>query len=132
MREEIGLGRRQFTIATALAALSGVAITVSGCGGGDGGASPAGATGSDAYGGGAAASGGEKVGSVSANHGHAAVITAAQLRGTDALVLNIRGNSDHSHTVALSAAELGSIAAGQQVSKESTTESAHGHTVTFN
>jgi hypothetical protein len=115
--------RRAFTVASILALLGGVTITISGCGG----SSP---TQPGAPPGGAA-------GVVTANHGHAAVITSAQLMGGNAVSLQIRGTATHPHTVELSAQELSQIAANQRVSKTSTTDPSpdagiHSHVVTFN
>jgi hypothetical protein len=117
------LDRREFTLRSAMAVLSGVAITISGCGGGS--SSPTGSSG------GPSAGAGDKVGAISGNHGHSAVITSAQMSG-GSLDLNIRGNADHPHTVSLTAAELSSIAGGQRVSKTSSNTDSHNHTVTFN
>ena len=129
---EVDLDRREFALRSMLAMLAGVTITISGCGGGGGG-SPTGSSGTGgSTGGGTGSSSGDKVGNISANHGHTAVITSAQLTAGGALQLNIRGNADHPHTVDLSAAELSSIAAGQRVGKGSSEESFHTHTVTFN
>ncbi len=121
------LDRRQFTLATALAALSGVAITISAACGGSGYSSP-----SSPSGGTGATGATDKVGQISNNHGHSAVITAAQLTAGGALVLNIQGAATHNHTVSLSAAEIASIAANQRVAKESSVDNGHSHTVTFN
>jgi hypothetical protein len=125
------LSRREFSVAAALAALSGVVITISSAGCGDSSSSPSpmptptpaptptpSAT--------------DKTGTISANHGHTAVVTGAQLTAAAEVTLDIRGGADHPHTVALSAAEVSSIAGGQRVSKESTTDASHSHTVTFN
>lgn len=118
------MDRRQFTtLAAALAALSGVAITISACGGDSSPSSPNGGTGGTAS---------DEVGDISNNHGHSAVITAAQLTAGGALSLDIRGTSSHPHTVALTAAEIGTVAAGGRVSKDSSTDNGHSHTVTFN
>jgi hypothetical protein len=46
--------------------------------------------------------------------------------------LDIQGAAAHPHTVSLSAAEIGMIAANQQVAKPSSTDNGHSHTVTFN
>jgi hypothetical protein len=73
-----------------------------------------------------------KVGQISNNHGHSAVITGAQLTTGGALSLDIRGTATHTHQVALTAAQVASIAANQQVAQDSTTDSGHSHTVTFN
>lgn len=127
MNEARTLGRREFTLAAAMAILSGVAITVSGCGGSSSSASPA-APSSSAP----AASGSDKTGSISANHGHAAVITSAQLTAAGGIALGIQGTAGHNHTVTLAASEISAIAGSQRVSKESSNDSGHSHTVTFN
>jgi hypothetical protein len=130
MEETKTLDRRQFTLAAALAALSGVAITISACGGGGSSSSPAAPTGPTA---GTGTGGtGDKVGQISNNHGHSAVITGAQLTTGGALNLDIQGTASHTHGVSLTGAEIASIAAGQRVAKESTTQESHSHTVTFN
>ena len=72
------------------------------------------------------------MGAISGNHGHTAVITAAQLTAGGSLALDIQGSSTHSHGVQLSGAEADSIAANQTGSKESTNNDGHTHTVTFN
>lgn len=115
--KDFTLDRREFTVQSALALLSGVAITISGCGGGDSPSSP---------------SSGDMVGTVSANHGHSAVITGAQLTAGGALNLSIQGSSVHSHNVELTAGEVASIGSRQRVSKESSVNDSHSHTVTFN
>ena len=127
-KEKKTLDRRQFTLATALAALSGVAITISAACGGSGYSSPS----SPSSGGTGASGATDKVGQISNNHGHSAVITAAQLTAGGALVLNIQGAATHNHTVSLAAAEISSIAANQRVAKESSVDNGHSHTVTFN
>ncbi|HVR69820.1 MAG TPA: hypothetical protein VMT87_03160 [Vicinamibacteria bacterium] len=122
-----GLDRREFTLRAALAMLAGVTITVSGCGGGGGtggGGSPMQPT--------TDPSTGDKVGNISADHGHRAVITAAELAAGGALILQIRGTADHPHTVPLTAAEVVAIRNGQRVGKASSDEDFHTHTVTFN
>lgn len=128
MAEQSNISRREFTVAAALAALSGVAITITACGGGSDSPSSPSTPPPTAGGGGS----GDKSGAISSNHGHTATITAAQLTAAAEVALDIRGASDHPHTVALSAAEVASIAGGQRISKESSTDAAHSHTVTFN
>ena len=119
-----GLDRREFTVGAVMAMLAGVTVTISGCGGG--GSSPS----QPSTGGGG--SSGDKTGNISANHGHTAIINAAQLGAGNSVTLDIRGSADHPHTVALTAAEVMSIAAGQRVGKASSEEGFHTHTVTFN
>jgi hypothetical protein len=121
------LDRREFTLRSALVLLSGAAITVSGCAG-RGEASDAERPGVRWPDGGPSWT----EGSVAGNHGHHAAITGAQLMAGGSLSLNIRGSASHPHTVDLTAREVMSIASGQRVSKSSSDEDAHTHTVTFN
>jgi hypothetical protein len=120
------ISRREFTLAAAMAVLSGVAISVTGCGGSDLGSpaspSPTGSSSTTSA----------KTGAISANHGHTAVIASAQLGASGGITLNIQGSAGHPHTVALSGAELSSIAGNQRVAKESSNDTGHTHTVTFN
>jgi len=122
------LTRRNFTLAAAMAVLSGVAISVSGCGGGSS-ASPAAPS---PTGSGSTSAGGDRTGTIGSNHGHSAVIASAQLGASGGLTLNIQGTSSHPHTVALTGADLSAIANNQRVSKESSNDASHTHTVTFN
>jgi len=131
MSEEKVLTRREFTVASALAMLSGVVITVSSSACGGSASSPSSPTPTPippASGG----AGSDTVGSISDNHGHVAVITAAELTAGGALSLDIRGTATHTHTVQLSAAELTAVAGNQRVSKSSSTDTGHDHAVTFN
>lgn len=113
--------RREFTVHAIFALLSGVAITMSGCGDDDGPIAPSPTPG-----------GSNNTGSISANHGHAAVITGAQLSAGNVVTLDIRGTANHPHTVELTAGEVQQIAARQRVAKESSSDDGHRHTVTFN
>jgi hypothetical protein len=74
----------------------------------------------------------DKNGTVSENHGHVAVITAAQLTSPTTIALNIQGQATHNHTVDLTANEVSSIATNVRVAKLSSTDQFHSHTVTFN
>ena len=118
------LGRREFTLQSALALLAGVVITVDGCGGSD---APTNPTPTPAP----AAPSADVNGSVSNNHGHVAVVTTAQITAGSALSLNIQGGATHPHTVDLTQAELVSLRNRQAVSKDSTNNNGHMHTVTF-
>jgi hypothetical protein len=124
MQETRTFDRRTFTLEAALAVLSGVAITISGCGG-SGGSPTSTPTPTPTP-------PGDKVGTISANHGHTAVIESAKLTAGLAISLTIRGDANHPHTVELSAADIAAIAVNQRVSRESSTDSSHSHTVTFN
>jgi hypothetical protein len=121
------LTRRDFTLAAAMAILSGVAISVSGCGGSDSSSSPASPSPASS-----APAGTDKTGAISSNHGHSAVIASAQLGASGGITLNIQGTSSHPHTVALTGADLSAIASSQRVAKESSSDASHSHTVTFN
>jgi hypothetical protein len=122
------LNRRQFTQEASLAFLAGVSVTVSACGGGGGGGdySPTGGTTTTPP---PAAS---KAGQISANHGHQAVITAAQLQAGGAIQIDIAYTAGHSHMVTLPAQAVQEIRDGKPVQKDSSTTDAHMHTVTFN
>lgn len=110
--------RREFTLESALALLSTVVITVSGCDDDSSpttpGTSPSSVT-----------------GNVSANHGHTAVISAAQITAGTAFSLNITGTATHPHTVDIAQADLMALQNRQAVTKTSTTNDAHSHSVTF-
>jgi hypothetical protein len=124
MRE---LKRRQFTQEASLAFLAGVVVTVADCGGGGGG-NPTGGSPTTTL---AAAPSGSKSGTVQANHGHTAVITAAQLSAGGAVSLDISGTAGHSHLVELPAQAVTEVRDGRKVEKMSTM-SDHAHLVTFN
>ena len=113
------LTRREFTVEWALAVLGAATITVSGCD--DSTSTPTNPT-----------QPGDVQGSVSANHGHIAVIRSAQLSSPTSITLDIRGNADHPHIVDLTATEVASISDRGRVSKTSSVDVGHSHTVTFN
>jgi hypothetical protein len=119
------IGRREFTLQSALALLAGVVITVDGCGGSSTSPSPSPSP--------SPAPAADVNGSVSANHAqpHVAVITAAQITAGSAVSLNIQGMATHPHTVELAAADLVSLRNRTAVSKDSTNNNNHIHTVTF-
>jgi hypothetical protein len=115
------MDRREFTSASILALLSGIAITITGCDD-----SPT-----------APDEGGNRAGSITANHGHQATITAAQITAANEVMLDIRGTADHPHTVVISMADVAAIGSGQRRSVVSTRDNSaafgqHDHTVTFN
>ncbi len=104
------VGRREFTVASALALLNGVAITVTAC-----------SSSSDSPTAPTVTPGGGSSGSISLNHGHTAVITGAELTAANDIELDISGTADHPHSVSLTGGELQQIAGGTRVSTESTT-----------
>lgn len=119
------IGRREFTAQGLLLLLSGVTVTVSACGGNSASTPPTtpSPTPSPAA---------DATGVVSANHGHVAGITAAQITAANTVTLNIQGTATHPHSVDLTAAEVARIGARQQVAKDSSNNSGHQHTITFN
>ncbi|TDI34310.1 MAG: hypothetical protein E2P02_30710 [Acidobacteria bacterium] len=120
------LTRRDFTVSSVLALLSGVAITITGCG--DSNDTPTTPTPTPTP----TAMDTDVTGTVGTNHGHTAVITAAQLTSNATVMLDIMGTSIHSHTVEITVVDLGQIVAGTRVTKTSSTDDGHSHTVTFN
>jgi len=119
------LDRREFTLAAILAMLSGVTITISGCGGSSSPSTPTPTTTMPP-------ATGDKTGAISANHGHTVTITGAQLTAGGDVTLELTVGNGHTHSVSLTGAEVVQIRGNQRVSKESTTNSGHSHTVTFN
>ena len=112
------LTRREFTISSAMAALSGVVITMAGCDESSNSTTPDPVE--------------DVVGVVAQNHGHSAVVTSAQLGAGNTIVLAIQGTANHAHSVELTGAELSQIQQGTQVMKTSTSNASHTHNVTFN
>ena len=123
MSDDTLLTRREFTVESALAMLAGVTITITGCGGDDD--SPTTNPTPPVT---------DKTATVStdAGHSHTAVVTAAQLTAGNAISVTLTGQTTHTHTVALTQAELTQISAGTRVQKTSSNDNAHTHTVTFN
>ena len=141
MKHDESVSRREFTEKSAMAILSGVVISITGCG--DSSSSPAQPTPTPAPAPASpSGSSGDAVGVVSANHGHIAIITQAQLTASNVLVLDIDGNAGHPHLVELSAADLAQIGTGVRVVKSASAlvpsdvlypdVEAHSHNVTFN
>ena len=127
---ENGMTRRRFTIDAALAALGGATLTIA-CGD-SGPTTPSPTAPSQVPPTPTGLQPGDRAGTVSSNTGHQAVITAAQLSAGGALTLDITGTSDHPHSLSLTAAEVGQIAAGQRLEKDCTVVFSHTHRVTFN
>ncbi len=122
--------RREFTVQSVMALLGGVLITITGC---NDAYSPSSPSPSPTPTPTPSPSGsGDVSGAISANHGHIAIVTGAEITAGNAVVLDIMGSADHSHQVELSASEIGQIGSGQRVAKSSSTNLSHNHTVTFN
>jgi hypothetical protein len=118
LEPRLSLTRREFTLEAALAILAGCVITISdtACGGSTTTPTPAPV---------------DVNGTVSANHGHVAVVTGAQITAGGAIPLNIQGTATHPHTVTLSQADLASLKNRQTVTSTSSTDNSHSHTITF-
>lgn len=110
--------RRDFTLQSALAVLSGCVITVAGCGG----SSPAAPSQPAAA---------DVSGTITGNHGHTAVIKAAQITAGNGVSLDIQGTASHPHTVEVTQADLAALKSRQPVTKSSSTDASHQHSVTF-
>ncbi len=123
---EDGVTRREFTAATVMAMLAGVVVTITASGCGGGGSSPT------SPGSVPTVESGDKQGVISANHGHIAVIKSAQLTAGGAVTLQIQGTADHNHSVDFSTDDIHAIAGGTRISRDSSTNQGHNHTVTFN
>ena len=122
VKESTAVTRREFTLEAALALLGGCVITISdvACGGSKNNnpANPS-PTPTDIN------------GTVSANHGHMVTVTAAQITAGNAVMLTLVGNTSHNHTVSLSQADLVTLKNRQSVSRDSSNDNSHVHTVTF-
>jgi len=125
LEKQDGIDRREFTLQAAMAILAGCTITVAeGCGSSYSSMPPSptpAPIGAPT----------DVTGSISANHGHTAVITGAQITAGNAIALDIQGSATHTHTVQISQADLTSLKNRQAVSRDSTNNSGHMHTVTF-
>lgn len=115
MSEESTLDRREFTVRSLMAMLSGVTIVITGCG-----PNITEPTGTD------------KTGIITGNHGHSVVITSAQLAAGGAVTLDIQGTSKHLHSVELTRPDIKAIREGVKLEKHSSQSGSHYHTVTFN
>jgi hypothetical protein len=116
MSDEHLLTRREFTLEAVLAILAATTITITGCASYEMGPSPP---------------PGDREGVVSANHGHRAIVTAAQLNSNSTVRIDMRYQATHNHTLTLTAAELAAIAENARVVKTSSVDEGHSHTVTF-
>ena len=111
------MDRREFlSKATMAAALVGVTVTVTRCGGDDP-AAPSTGT-------------GNVTGTASIDHTHTGVITKAQLDAGAAVTITFSG-SGHTHALPLTNSEVQSIAQGTRVQKDFT-DFQHRHIYTFN
>ena len=115
--------RREFTLDAALAILAGCVITISDACGSSTSPTPA-------------APPTDVTGTITANHNHAALITAVQITTGNAITVNIQGTAAHPHTLSITQAHLTTLRNRQSVARESSTDQSntfglHSHTVTF-
>jgi hypothetical protein len=73
----------------------------------------------------------ESVGTISANHGHVAALSSLVRARGRGVALEIKGASNHSHTVTVSEGDLAQLLSGGAVSLTSTDSGGHVHIVTF-
>jgi hypothetical protein len=123
MTEETGVSRREFTLQSALALLSTCVITLDGCGSGY--KNPNNPTPTPTP------TPTDVTGNISANHGHLATIKAADITAGKDIALDIQGMASHPHTVQISQADLQMLKNRQPITKESTNNNGHMHSVTF-
>lgn len=128
------VSRRDFNAASLTALFVGMSVWVGACGKSGSDASPVAPTSTTTSGtsGTGTSTVSDKAGTISSNHGHAATVTGVQLQAGGAVTLHIQGTAGHDHTVNLSASEVGQIAGGTRATMESSTDSGHSHSVTFN
>lgn len=74
----------------------------------------------------------DEKGEISSNHGHSVTLTAAQQEAGADVRLTLTSGGGHTHTVSLTAADVATVVAGTQWSKNSSSDSGHSHKVTFN
>jgi hypothetical protein len=73
----------------------------------------------------------DRSGTVGTNHGHTAVVTVAQQDAGIAFNLGIQGTAGHNHTLALTTQDVANLKAGLALTKTSSTDAGHSHSVTF-
>ena len=117
------LSRRRFIGGVKTVLLSGILINLTGC---------LEIFGTDTLPGAHRLGPGDKEGIVQDNHLHQAIITDTELKAGGAVVLHIIGQSEHDHTVEISAEDVEEIRAGRRVSRKSSVDNGHYHLVWFN
>jgi hypothetical protein len=117
------LDRRTFVRGSFLTLLGGATVTIIGCADSPMGPSlPVAAAPPPAV---------DVTGNVASNHGHSAVILAAQFTQAGGLQLSIKGTASHDHMLEMSAEELSAVRRGERLLKQSSGTS-HTHMVAFN
>ena len=67
---------------------------------------------------------------IGANHGHSIMVAAADITAGVEKTYNIKGGSQHPHTVVVSAAMFTMLKAGMAIMVTSSTDAGHAHAVT--
>ena len=70
-------------------------------------------------------------GDIDSNHGHTAVVSASQQEAGASVTVTLSLGNGHTHTVSLSGSEVASLCDGGSVTKESSEDAFHTHSVTF-
>src|SRR5437867_904969 len=112
LTESAAMTRRDFGLEAALALLASCVITICDACGGSNNTGPTNPSPVTA----------DINGTISANHNHTAVVTAAQITAANVIVLNIQGTAAHNHTLSLSQADLQALKNRQPVSKDSSND----------
>lgn len=71
-------------------------------------------------------------GVIANNHGHIAVVTAAQISAGRAITIDIRGTADHNHLLDLTNDDIVRLRQRQRVERDASANNTHTHRVTFN
>lgn len=66
---------------------------------------------------------------IGANHGHVMMVTMADITAAADKTYNIMGTATHNHTVMLTAAQFGMLAANQAIMTTSSTDAGHSHPI---
>lgn len=114
--------RTEFIQGALLACAAG--ITAAACGGEDD-------PGDDGNNGGSSGAEGACGTTIASNHGHKLTVTKAQAQAGTAKSYDIQGDSQHPHTVELTAAQMAQLAGGDPVTVESSEDANHSHSVTI-
>lgn len=114
--------RTEFIQGALLACVGGFAATA--CGGDD-------APDGDGGNGGSSSADGACGTTIATNHGHKMTVTRAQAEAGVAKSYDIQGDSNHPHTVELTAAQMTLLAGGDPVTVESSNDANHSHSVTI-
>jgi len=69
---------------------------------------------------------------ISSNHGHELRIPAADFDGGESKTYSIQGTSSHNHSITLTAQDFTDLKAGTKITKDSTNDSGHAHSMQIN